>query len=40
VETARPHLGPWVRHFGDAVRAGNLTVGQAVELYFREVHGT
>lgn len=34
VETARPHLGPWVRAFGDEVRAGRLSVAKATELYF------
>jgi predicted phosphodiesterase len=37
VETARPHLGPWVRHFGDDVRAGYLSVGEAVDRYFQEI---
>jgi predicted phosphodiesterase len=37
VETARPHLGPWVRHFGDDVRAGYLSVGEAVDRYFQEL---
>jgi hypothetical protein len=36
VETARPHLGPWVRHFAEDVRAGHLSVAQAVDRYFQE----
>jgi predicted phosphodiesterase len=34
VETASPHLGPWVRHFADSVRGGHMTVAQATEAYF------
>ncbi len=37
VETARPHLGPWVRHFADDVRAGRLSVVEAVDRYFQEI---
>jgi predicted phosphodiesterase len=37
VETARPHLGPWVRHFAEDVRAGRLSVGAAVDRYFKEI---
>ncbi len=37
VETARPHLGPWVRDFGDDVRAGNLSVTQATERYLADL---
>jgi diadenosine tetraphosphatase ApaH/serine/threonine PP2A family protein phosphatase len=31
-----PHLGPWVRHFAEDVRAGHLSVAQAVDRYFQE----
>ena len=34
VETASPHLGPWVRHFSDQVRGGHMTVAQATDAYF------
>lgn len=34
VETASPHLGPWVRHFADSVRGGHMTVAQATDAYF------
>ena len=37
VETARPHLGPWVRHFAEDVRAGHLSVTEAVDRYFQEI---
>ena len=33
VETARPHLGPWVRDFAERVRCHEMTVAQAVEDY-------
>ena len=33
VETARPHLGPWVRHFAHRVHDGELTVKEACEMY-------
>lgn len=37
VATARPHLGPWVRDYADDVRSGNLCVGAAVEMYFKNL---
>lgn len=37
VETARPHLGPWVRCFADDVRAGRLSVAQATERYLKDL---
>jgi hypothetical protein len=33
VETARPHLGPWVRDFAERVKRHEMTVAQAVEDY-------
>ena len=33
VETARPHLGPWVRDFAERVRNHEMTVADAVEDY-------
>ena len=35
VETASPHLGPWVRQFSDQVRGGKMTIAQATEAYFK-----
>ncbi len=37
VETARPHLGPWVRAFAESVRGGEMSVTQATEQYFAEL---
>ncbi len=37
VETARPHLGPWVRQFSESVRGGKMTVAQATEEYFKSL---
>lgn len=34
VETASPHLGPWVRQFSESVRGGKMTVEQATNAYF------
>jgi predicted phosphodiesterase len=36
-KTARPHLGPWVRDFGDEVRSGKLSVAKAVAMYFQNL---
>lgn len=36
VETARPHLGPWVRNFAGKVHDGELTVKEACAEYLRE----
>ena len=33
VETARPHLGPWVSRYADAVRADAISLEDAVEAY-------
>lgn len=37
VETARPHLGPWVRAFAESVRGEKMSVAQATEQYFAEL---
>lgn len=37
VESARPHLGPWVRAFAESVRGGKMSVAQATEEYFAEL---
>lgn len=37
VETARPHLGPWVRQFAEQVRAGEMTVEDATKAYFKRL---
>lgn len=34
VETARPHLGPWVRQFSEVVKGEKLSVAQATDAYF------
>jgi putative phosphoesterase len=33
LRSARPHLSHWINRFGDAVRAGEMSVARAVELY-------
>jgi hypothetical protein len=33
IETARPHLGPFVYRYADAVRAGTIALDEAVTAY-------